>query len=193
MDFSRLEQNIIDVIKEEQIKLGYQKEVIRLYYPLQSLNRFLKAEYGMNQMQELLEQHFASGSEDMKNLGEIVGDVSVCMCGCGVQVTHKDERFCFFLPESIVEDVHEHMQDHEFIREFIETIRKHGCTIEGLLKVFKKQSEHVYFEKMNHGEFDYLIYFEDGVPDDFRYCITDELCHMIYHRFTPEDYADFEE
>ena len=41
MNFSRLEQNICDVIKEEQIKLGYQSETIRLYYPLGSLNNFL--------------------------------------------------------------------------------------------------------------------------------------------------------
>ena len=33
MDFARLEKNIIDVIKEEQAKLGYRKEKIRLYYP----------------------------------------------------------------------------------------------------------------------------------------------------------------
>ena len=37
MDFARLEKNIIDVIKEEQAKLGYRKESIRLYYPLSSL------------------------------------------------------------------------------------------------------------------------------------------------------------
>ena len=37
MDFARLEKNIIDVIKEEQAKLGYRKEKIRLYYPLSSV------------------------------------------------------------------------------------------------------------------------------------------------------------
>jgi hypothetical protein len=46
--------------------------------------------------------------------------------------------------------------------------------------------------RTTHGEFDYLVYFEDGVPDDYRYCITDEGCHLIYHRFTPEDYEDFQ-
>ena len=33
-----LENNLIDIIKEEQAKLGYRKEKIRLYYPLSSLN-----------------------------------------------------------------------------------------------------------------------------------------------------------
>ena len=32
-EYQKLEQNLIDLIKEEQMKLGYQKETIRLYYP----------------------------------------------------------------------------------------------------------------------------------------------------------------
>ena len=46
MDFARLEKNIIDVIKEEQAKLGYRKEKIRLYYPLSSLNHFFQLDVG---------------------------------------------------------------------------------------------------------------------------------------------------
>ena len=41
------------------------------------------------------------------------------------------------------------------------------------------------------GEFDYLLEFEDGKPDAFVYCITDEGCHLTYHRFTREDYEAF--
>lgn len=39
---------------------------------------------------------------------------------------------------------------------------------------FRKYSDHVYVQKTNHGEFDYLVYFEDGIPDEFRYCLTNE-------------------
>ena len=35
--FQRLEGNIIDMIAEQQAKLGYLKESVRLYYPLSSL------------------------------------------------------------------------------------------------------------------------------------------------------------
>ena len=41
MDYSRLEKGIMDFIQEEQVKLGYRKEKIRLYYPLSSLKHFL--------------------------------------------------------------------------------------------------------------------------------------------------------
>ena len=33
MNYNRLENSLIDVIKEEQAKLGYMKEKISLYYP----------------------------------------------------------------------------------------------------------------------------------------------------------------
>ena len=31
MEYKRLEQSLIDIVKEEQAKLGYRKEMIRLY------------------------------------------------------------------------------------------------------------------------------------------------------------------
>ena len=64
--------------------------------------------------------------------------------------------------------------------------------MEQVLELFRETSESVVIEKKIHGEFDYLCFFPDGDPDDFRYCLTDEGCHVIYHRFTPEDYIDCE-
>ena len=40
-------------------------------------------------------------------------------------------------------------------------------------------------------EFDLLIRFAEGAKDSYYYCFKDEGCHIIYHRFLPEDYADF--
>ena len=42
MGYDKLERNLIDIIKEEQAKLGFFKEDIRLYYPLSSLNAMLE-------------------------------------------------------------------------------------------------------------------------------------------------------
>ena len=33
MGFHELEENLIDMVKEQQAKLGFRPEVIRLYYP----------------------------------------------------------------------------------------------------------------------------------------------------------------
>ena len=57
MGFERLYKNLIDIIKEEQAKLGFRREAIRLYYPLSSLNHFFETEYSeeemLNKLQEL--------------------------------------------------------------------------------------------------------------------------------------------
>ena len=54
MDYQKLENSLIDVIKEEQAKLGYRKEEIRLYYPLGSLNHFFDTNGNEEEMPEFL-------------------------------------------------------------------------------------------------------------------------------------------
>lgn len=54
MNYNRLETSLIDVIKEEQAKLGYMKEKISLYYPLSSLNHFFSCETDAAGMMEIL-------------------------------------------------------------------------------------------------------------------------------------------
>lgn len=74
---------------------------------------------------------------------------------------------------------------------FINTVAHHGCTLDEVMEVFHAYSRHVHLEKTTGTGFDYLVYFEDGIPDDYRYCLSLEGEHMIYHKFTPEDYEDF--
>ena len=136
MDFSRLEKSIMDVIKEEQAKLGYRKEKIRLYYPLSSLNHFFQVEGDVTGMLEKL-NWFSEYTK--QRLGQ-------------VEVTNEGERFCF------------HIRSH---------------------------SEKVEIHEMDNGEFDYRVSFADDPEDSYIYCFKDEGCHIIYHRFLPEDYADF--
>lgn len=50
MTYHRLENSIIDVIKEEQAKLGYRKEEIRLYYPLSSWITFFETSADAEEM-----------------------------------------------------------------------------------------------------------------------------------------------
>lgn len=175
MDFTKLERNISDVIKEEQLKLGYRKETIRLYYPLLTLNRFLNADFDVNDMIRALTAFVGSVVDKFGN----------------IEISHEGERFCFCFPPEASEYIHLNTDNTGFLYDFIETVSKHGVSIEEVIEQFRKYSDHVHVERINHGEFDYLVYFEDGVPDEFRYCLTDEGCHIIYHRFTIDDYNDF--
>lgn len=54
MGYDKLERNLIDIIKEEQAKLGFFREDIHLYYPLSSLNHFFSAKDSADEMQERL-------------------------------------------------------------------------------------------------------------------------------------------
>lgn len=173
--FKKLEHSLIDVIKEEQAKLGYQREKIQLYYPLSSLNRFWGIEDDEEQMADRLKKIPAS-------IREKLGDV---------MVSHKKDRFCFHIPEEGSVYVHEHTQSNEFIRALIQMIPAHDCTIQQIQALFNQYWPKVECRKMDSDEFDYLIRFVDKEDDPYYYCFKDEGCHFIYHRFLPEDYQDF--
>ena len=63
--------------------------------------------------------------------------------------------------------------------------------VQDMEKKKKEKKQKLNMEKTTGTGFDYLVYFEDGIPDDYRYCLSLEGEHMIYHKFTPEDYEDF--
>lgn len=175
MNYEKLEKNFIDVIKEQQAKLGYIKEKVRLYYPLNSLNHFLGTEENPEDMLKLLEG-FCDHARD--RLGN-------------VKVSQKDGRFCFLIPEAGAEYVHSQVTENDFITELVSLIREHGCTIRLILELFRSYSDRVYFEEMDNGEFDYLIRFDGDMEDGCVYCFKDEGCHITYHRFLREDYEEF--
>ena len=175
MGFKRLEKNLIDIIKEEQAKLGFRKEGIRLYYPLISLNHFFEADDDVDEMQTRLEQF---PEEVKKKLGDIC-------------VTHKKDRFCLHIPEQGSVYVHEHMAENEFIKKLVELMMNHGIKKEDILAIFQKEAKDIRVGDMHNGEFDFWVRFPEENEDEYYYCFKDEGCHMIYHRFLPEDYADF--
>ena len=232
LDYSNLERSLIDVIKEEQAKLGYYREDIRLYYPLSSLNHFLETDVNADKMQKILEgtgenvdetRNIVEGKEAGSATAEpivgdkkegsataepIVGDKEAgsataesIVAGMNarlsdklgmVEVSHRGDRFCFHILPEGVEYVHENTKENEFIRELVNLVAKHGCTINQIYELFTARSDRVGREKMDNGEFDERIWFEDDADDPYYYCFKQEGGHMIYHRFLPEDYEDFE-
>ena len=175
MGYERLEKSLTDTIKEEQAKLGFRKEAIRLYYPLSSLNHFFDVQEREEQMLHRL-QHLPETWQ------EKLGDVGV---------TAKKERFCFYIPEQGSVYVHEHEKPDEFIRELVELVGRHGCTMQEIRELFCKHSSHVECQKIENGEFDWMFRFAEDEEDPYYYCFKDEGIHIIYHRFLPEDYREF--
>jgi hypothetical protein len=174
MNYNKLETSLIDVIKEEQAKLGYRKEKISLYYPLVSLNHFFKSQADAAGMMEILRE-FPSYIKD--KFGEVV-------------VSHRGDRFCFTVSDQASEYVHNNMEENEFIKALVELVGRHGCTMDEIRNLFHSYSDKIVTEPMDNEEFDEMIRFDDGT-DSYYYCFKDEGCHIIYHRFLPEDYEDF--
>ena len=189
-NYDNLQRSLIDVITEEQAKLGYYREDIRLYYPLSSLNHFFGTNVGADEMQCILDGK-GKGETDHDMIAGGMNEILSDKLGM-VEVSHRGDRFCFHIPPEGVEYVHENTTENEFIRELVQLVAKHGCTIDQVYELFQAHSDQVGREKMNNGEFDERIWFKNDVDDPYFYCFKQEGEHMIYHRFLPEDYEDFE-
>ena len=77
--YQKLMDNLCDIVAEEQAKLGYMKEPIRLYYPLSSLNHFFGGDVSADEMQEKLSK-FKSFAYD--KFGEVEMVQNICTCPC---------------------------------------------------------------------------------------------------------------
>ena len=77
------------------------------------------------------------------------------------------------------------------IKKLVELMMNHGIKKEDILAIFQKEAKDIRVGDMHNGEFDFWVRFPEENEDEYYYCFKDEGCHMIYHRFLPEDYADF--
>lgn len=174
--FQRLEENIMDIIAEQQAKLGYLKEPVRLYYPLSSLQHLT----GIPGDAEDMKRELQGLAEEVK---DTLGEVRVS------RSAKEKDRFCLFCPEQASEYVHDHKEKNPFIYELVQLFSKHGVTMEQVINLFEKQKCAYEVEIIPDGDFDVAIHFLDH-SDPYYYCFKDEGCHMIYHRFLQEDYLD---
>lgn len=172
--YPRLKQNIIDVIKEAMLKMGFGSNCVSFNYPLSSLCHLTGTSCTVPEMKALLKDFFADEAETF-----------------GVTAfTERDGVFTITVSAEGIAHVRSNTDENEFIAVLINAVRNHA-SFEEVLSLFKRFSDKVIVEKSENEEFDYLIYFEDGIPDDYRYCITLDFDHVTYHRFTKEDYLDF--
>lgn len=173
--FQKLHHNLIDMVKEDQAKLGYFDGDIRLYYPLSTLNHFFESEDDAAKMLERL-------SVFPKSWKETLGDV---------KVTASGERFCFLIPKEGNAYVKNALVEDKFIKDLIALVKAHGTTLADIEKLFYEKSTHVEKKVMDNGEFDCAYRILDDEDNPYYYCFKDEGCHIIYHRFLPADYEDF--
>lgn len=172
MQTERFVKNMTDQVKELQIKLGYAKETVRLYYPISSLNALLGMSFsddreGRKVLQKALEQELQQY----------------------VFTIHENRMEVTISPEE-AERIHLYEETSPFLQELVNLFQtNHHCSLEEICKVFASYPEEYVCEEMPEGtDFDYVIYFKDLSVDEYFYCIKMEMGHTIYHRFMKEDY-----
>ena len=158
----RLLRYIVDVLVEQQIKLGFREEKVRLYCPYESLAGIIGI----------------SGDADYtcKCLRGILNELSEQLGHTGI--SRNGNRICLAISEEGVRYARDNAGDVDFLRDFIDVSSRHGVTLNEIYELFKRYSDCVIYQEESHGEFDVTIYFGDGVPDDYRYCLTKEGEHI---------------
>lgn len=165
MNFSRLEKNLTDNIKEAQLKLGYDSRPMSLNYMSRSLAYLIGA--------ECTEEVLADFAEYVKSR---LGQLSFRAVKDGWCITVSAEGTAYV----------NNLTGYDFLTELIGTVRRHGVSMEQVLDIFRKYSDNITVKEIHNDEFDLLVY---GI-DSYYYCLTDEGCHITYHRFIREDYED---
>ena len=175
-NYQKLLDNILDVTREMQIKVGFSDDFVSLYYPERAINNLL----GEKIEGDLKDKVLNSFCEYSK---EKVGDITFSTDDFG--------RVCFKLAKNAVEFAVSDMSKCAFIKELVTYVSEEKTpSFEGIEKLFKKYSQNAVVKMAEDDEFNCLAYFKDGVPDDFIYCIDVEKDHLHYHRLTPMDFAD---
>ena len=174
--FAALRKNLTDMIKESQIKMGYSGNAFRANYVSASLNRLLGTSLDDDALEAVLGDFCAQVKD---SLG-------------AVSFTRREGGFVLTVPAEGTAYVHTHISDSGVLTELVQLLRHQTAetSIADVLAVFRRYADRVHCEAVQDDEFQYLLYFEDGVPDDYRYCIQDEMGMLSYHRLTPADYED---
>lgn len=176
MNTENLLVNIIDQIKEVQLKLGYAEETIHLYFPRESLNDILRTSY--QDEESLLRELQQASAFALAKLGEVSFGLN-------------QKRIEIRIPPQGARYVMENIPDPPFLKELIRLFSHgHGLSIEEIRDCFAKFSEEYVCEKMkSDSDFDYVLYFTDTDIDACCYCVKMEMGHAVYHRFTREDFC----
>lgn len=171
IQYSVLEKNLCDTMKEWELKIGCSREPIELYYPAESLSSLLQLPKGdIKLLSEALETF-------RRQVKERLGTLEISRAG---------ERFCIRISEEGSRYVKEHIKANPFLIRFLEVINKPESRLSDIEQVFHEFSEQVVKEQEEEGEV--IFFFQNPEIDEYVYCVEEDEFGLEYHRFTRADY-----
>lgn len=175
-NYRALEENICDTIKEWQMKIGYRREKMQLYYKDSSLCSLLDVDLSL------------TGAALLKVLSGF-SDYSKERLGTSL-FSFRGSRFCIEVSQQGTLFVKENHPDSEFLRDFIDVVTKKGVVPEDIKKVFASYSEEFIFEDRREEDLGYVFFFKNDTIDKYVYCVEWDEFGTTYHRFTKKDYEN---
>jgi len=168
--------DITDQLKEAQIKLGFAPSTVKLYYTITSL--------------AALTGCTASNANDVAAALCAEEGFTATQLGTLCFQPHED-RVEVTIPQDGVRYVHEQVEASPFLQALIGMFAgHHHHGMAQVIELFdRQQSPYVYRQMPPGSEFDSLLYFCNGQPDGYCYFFKEEMGHLSYHRFRPEDAA----
>lgn len=181
LDYTHLERNLEAMIHESFIKIGYvHDEKISIFYFSDLLSYLL----GLDSNEDSTDNLNTALSKFCEYTNNNWGSI---------HIEQENNRYQFIIPAKGTAYVYEKNKNNTFLRNLIDTLSNHNCTVSDILPVFYKYSDHVVCQPSAHQEFDYVIYFADPDIDEFKYCFTFGELGRYYHRLTAYDYSQLVE
>lgn len=178
-----LKKHIIDTIKEWQMKLGYQEEDIRLYYPDESLKDMLGLSQEASE-QELQEKLGAFCKSNQNELGRIA-------------VLREGERYCMDVPKEGCKYIAEHVPDNELLKGILRILASKEKNMQQIRELFQDYAAARGGKLMEepeswhgHGT---VFFFDKDEIDSYVYCMEEDEFGITYHRFSRRDYEKLKE
>ena len=171
------EKNIIDTMKEWQIKIGSFDSNIRLYYPKESICRYLKLDKDIEN--ELLcrytEHYFTVHAPHLGN----------------VRVSAEHDRFCVLVDKDGCDYVENRIEEPKFLTEFLRVLKSQDMQrIIDFFEEYAKEHETNISVWKEENELETAISFIDENVEPYIYCIDQNEFGITYHRFTKEDFRE---
>ena len=173
MIIEKLEKHICDTIKEWQMKIGYQNESMKLYYPAESLVGLLGLE---DETEEGIYRGLAKFNELVQ---ERLGNI---------KCSNNGDRYCLEISKEGCKYIATQIPDSPFLKKFLEVITSKGVTLEKVVDCFRSFEPNCIVEDETGEGLGHVCMFHDTSIDDYVYCIESDEFGVTYHRFVREDY-----
>lgn len=171
----RLEQHIVDTLKEWQMKLGGGDTHVRLYYPLDSLCGYLAMP-----MDSTMDDVIVKTEDYLRENAPYLGMP---------MIAESNGRVCIEIPEQGCTYVQENVPLSEFSAGFLEALKENSMqSLREYFAAFAKKHGGSVKEDVDEEDGDTVLYFDPEDIEPYVYCINDDILGITYHRFARADY-----